>query len=181
MHTRKVSPLLVISIAGDDNDMADKSSRSFGSTGNAFESNESLTNFFNKNYPLKQNDSWTEFVIPSELLSRVMSCVRGERSKMGQLLRLKTVDKNIGNIGHNMYDVGTAAPFWTMRPNSNLTSSSKHTLQGSGQVSTALEIKSKFKPLLQRSQVSARPANWLENKAPSTGAQTHTNYQSNEW
>ena len=174
MHKRKVSPLLVISIAGDDNDMADKSSRSFGSTGNAFESNESLTNFFNKNYPLKQNDSWTEFVIPSELLSRVMSCVRGERSKMGQLLRLKTVDKNIGNIGHNMYDVGTAAPFWTMRPNSNLTSSSKHTLQGSGQVSTVKEIQLKFKRLLRRSRPSPRPSNWLDNPLPSTAKTRNT-------
>ena len=132
MHRRRVSPLLVIGIKGDDNDMADKSSRSFGSHGNAFQLNESLTDFFNKTYPLSQNNSWKEFQLPSELYSRVMSCVRGERSKMGQLLRLKKVDKNIGPIGHNMYDIGTAAPFWTMRPNSNLTSSSKPSLLGSG-------------------------------------------------
>ena len=43
---------------------------------------------------------------------------------MGQLLRLKGIDKSIGSIGANTYDIGDAAPFWTMRPNLNPTSSS---------------------------------------------------------
>ena len=108
MHRRQVSPLLVINIAGDDNDMADKSSRSFGSNGNAFKTNESLTEFFNSTYPLTQKNSWKEFVIPSKLCSRVMSCVRGERLKMGQLLRLKGIDKSIGNTGECTYNIGNA-------------------------------------------------------------------------
>ena len=174
MHRRQVSPLLVISIAGDDNDMADKSSRSFGSKGNAFKLNESLTEFFNSNYPLPQNNSWKEFVIPSELYSRVMSCVRGERSKMGQLLRLKRVDKSIGDIGANTYDIGTAAPFWTMRPNLNPTSSSRPMLQGSGQDSTAREVRLKFKPLVKRSRPSPRPSSWLDNPLPSTAKTKNT-------
>ena len=174
MHRHQVSPLLVINIAGDDNDMADKSSRSFGSNGNAFKTNESLTEFFNSTYPLTQKNSWTEFVIPSELCSRVMSCVRGERSKMGQLLRLKGIDKSIGSIGANTYDIGDAAPFWTMRPNLNPTSSSRHTLQGSGQGSTGKEVRLKFKPLVKRSRPSPRPSSWLDNPLPSTAKTRNT-------
>ena len=46
MHRQQVSPLLVIHISGDDNDMvADKSSRSFGSNGNAFDLHESFSDF----------------------------------------------------------------------------------------------------------------------------------------
>lgn len=86
MHQRQVSPLLFISIKGDKNDMVDKSSCSFGSHGNAFQLNQSLIDFFNTNYPLKQNKSLRECVIPCKLVSRAMSCVCGERLKMGQLL-----------------------------------------------------------------------------------------------
>ena len=114
MHRRQVSPLLVIHISGELNGMADKLSRSFGSTGNAFDIDESLTNFFNKSYPLPQGHSWKEFQIPSSLFSRVMSCVRGEHLKMGQLLRLKGIDKSIGPIGKSTYNSGNSAPFWTM-------------------------------------------------------------------
>ena len=169
MHRRKVCPMLVISIAGDDNDMADKSSRSFGSKGNAFKNrHQSLTNFFNSTYPLPQKHSWQEFVIPSDVFSRVMSCVRGERSKMGSLLRLNGIEKNIGHTGAPTYDIGKGAPFWTMRPNSNLTSSSKPTLLGSGLASTVKDIQLRFKRLVRRSRPSQRPSNWLDNPLPST-------------
>ena len=167
--------MLVISIAGDDNDMADKSSRSFGSKGNAFKNrHQSLTNFFNSTYPLPQKHSWQEFVIPSDVFSQVMSCVRGERSKMGSLLRLSGIDKNIGHIGAPMYDTGKGAPFWTMRPNSKQTSSSLPLLQGSGRATTATEIKLKFKPLQKRSRPSPRPLSWLANPLPSTGRTKNT-------
>ena len=169
MHRRQVSPLLVIHISGDENDMADKSSRSFGSNGNAFEIDETLTDFFNKTYPLQQNDSWKEFKVPSVLFSRVMSCVRGERLKMGQLLRLKGIDKSIGNTGECTYNIGNAAPFWTMRPNLKPTSSSKHLLLGSGLASTGKAIRLKFKRLVKRSRPSPRPASWLDNPLPYTG------------
>ena len=169
MHRRQVSPLLVIHISGDENDMADKSSRSFGSAGNAFNLTETLTEFFNNTYPLPQNDSWQEFKVPSELFSRVMSCVRGERLKMGQLLRLKGIDRSIGDIGKPTYNIGTAAPFWTMRPNLKQTSSSEPLLLGSGQVSTAKAIRLKFKALVKRSRPSPRPSSWLDNPLPSTG------------
>ena len=181
MHMRRASPLLSIGIRGDDNDMSDVSSRSFKDGKFFINANTSLQSYFDTNFPLPQRKCWQEFKVPSELVSRVMSCVRGETLNMGSLLRLKQTAKNIGNIGASTQKRGASTLSSNMRPNLDATSSSQPLLLGSGQVSTALEIKSKFKPSLQRSQVSARPANWLENTAPSTGAQTHTNYQSNEW
>ena len=71
-------------LAGD-NDMADISSRSF-KKGYALKTNQSLTSHFNKKFPLPQNKSWQEFLISSDISSRVISCVRGEPSTLGSLL-----------------------------------------------------------------------------------------------
>ena len=75
----------MIYISGDENDMSDKLFWSFGSKGNAFDIDESLTDFSNKNYPLQQNNSCKEFKVPSKLFSWVMSCICGECLIMGQL------------------------------------------------------------------------------------------------
>ena len=147
--------------------MADISSRSF-KHGEAFSSSAPLTHLFNKKISLPQKCSWREFQIPSEIYWRVMSCIRGEPSKMGQLLRLKGIDKNIGATGASTQNSGSAAPFWTMRPNWNESSYSQPLLSGSGQAFTAEETKSRFRPLLNRSRPSPRPSNWLEKLARST-------------
>ena len=181
MHKRRVSPLLSIGINGDDNGMSDVSSRSFKDGKFFIAADSSLQSYFNKNFPLPQKKCWQEYKVPSELVSRVMSCVRGETLSLGSLLRLKGTATNIGSIGACTRKRGVSTPSSNKRPNLDATSSSQLLLLGSGQVSTALEIRSKFKPLLQRSQVSARPANWLENKAHSTEPQTHTSSQSNVW
>eukprot|EP00957_Ditylum_brightwellii_P131226 10008666-Ditylum_brightwellii.AAC.1 len=55
-----------------------------------------------------------------------------------------------------------------MPPTLSVASSCQPLLHGSGQSSMAEEIKSKFHLLQKRLQPSARPSNWLANKAPST-------------
>ena len=167
MHKRMTSPSLVIGVKGDDNGMADVSSRSF-KQGHAFHTHASLTDYFNYEFPLPQNHSWQEFQVPSELFSRVISCVRGEASSMGSLLRLKGIDENIGCIGKDIATCGKKAQFWTMRPTLNASSSSQPLLHGSGQVSTVEAAKLRFKPLQKRSRPSPRPLNWQENQARST-------------
>ncbi len=167
MHKRQTSPSLVIGVKGDDNGMADVASRSF-KRGHAFHNHASLTDCFNSAFPLPQNRSWKEFQIPSELFSRVISCVRGEASSMGSLLRLKGIGKNTGSTGKSIAAPGKRAQFWTMRPTLNASSSLQPLLHGSGQVSTVEAAKLRFKPLQKRSRPSPRPSNWQENQARST-------------
>jgi hypothetical protein len=51
---------------------------------------------------------------------------------------------------------------------------------GAGQVTTAMDIKSKFKESLKRLRPSARPSKWLDKKNQSIEAQTHTTSKSND-
>ena len=173
MHIRQSSPSLVIGVKGDDNGMADVASRSF-KKGHAFHSHASLTDYFNHSFPLPQNRSWQEFHLPSELCSRVISCVRGEASSMGSLLRLKGIAKNTGATGKPIVPSGREAQYWTMRPTLNASSSSQPLLQGSGLGSTVEAAKLRFKPLQKRSRPSPRPSSWQENKARSTEATKST-------
>ncbi len=168
LHKRQSSPSLTIGVRGDDNGMADVASRSF-KKGHAFHQHATLTDYFNSTFPLPQKRSWQEFLVPPELFSRVMSCVRGEASSMGSLLRLKGIDKNIGVTGKIIAQSGKKVPCWTMRPTLNASSSSQPLLHGSGQVATVEAAKLRFKPLLKRSRPSPRPSNWRENPARSTG------------
>ena len=168
MHRRRAAPLLTQNISGEDNKMADVTSRSF-KCGAAFDSSSlSLSHFFNKTFPLPQQQSWTEFRLPPDITSRVISCVRGEVSTLGSLLRLKKIDKNTGNTGAHTPNFVASTHFSKLRPNLKLTSSSQALLHGSGRVSTAKAVESKFTPSMTRSRPSPRPSNWLENPAPST-------------
>ena len=179
MHRRRTAPLLTIGIAGLDNDMADISSRSF-KKGYALKPNISLQSHFNSKFPLPQNKSWQEFHIPSDISSRVISCVRGDTSTLGSLLRLRKIDKNTGNTGAHMHT--SAARIHSLRKQTSWkpTSSSLVLLQGSGQATTVKEMKSKFTQSLMRSRPSPRPSSWLENPAPSTKPTKSTTFQSND-
>eukprot|EP00957_Ditylum_brightwellii_P159873 12169731-Ditylum_brightwellii.AAC.2 len=65
----------------------------------------------------------------------------------------------------------------TTPPNLSVASSCQPLLHRSGRASTAEEIKSKFHLLWKRLQPSARPSNWLANKAPSTARMKNTSSQ----
>ena len=174
----KTSSLTTLNIPGTENEMADVSSRAF-KQGEYFQKNLSLSNFFNKKFPLPQDNSWVELKIPSKLISRVISCVRGEQLTMESLLRLPKLGKNIGTTGKLMWANGnkTASSKTTQKLNEEL--SSQHLLRGCGQASTAAELKSKFQQSRKHSRPSQRPPNWQENRAPFTNTKKTTSYQSN--
>ena len=179
MHRRRAAPLLTQNIAGEDNEMADVTSRSFKS-GAAFDKSAlSLSQFFNSTFPLPQQQSWTEFLLPLDITSRVISCVRGEVSTLGSLLRLKKIDRNTGNTGAHMPNFVASTPFSKLRPRVRSTSSSPALLHGSGRVSTAKAVESRFTPSTTRSRPSPRPSNWLVNPAPSTKRKGFTPSHSN--
>ncbi len=175
MHKRRASSVLTEHYSGEYNGMADCTSRSF-KDGTAFSlNNKSLTDFFNEKFPLPQSESWRELVLPPELTSRVISCVRSETFNVGSLLRLPRIDKNTGNTGAHMYETLIATtPSFKLRPKLKTSSWRSGLLNGSGQEVMASEIKSKFQPSVSRWRPSARPSNWLDNKVPSTKLHKNT-------
>ena len=179
MYMRKAAPAMTIGVAGIENDMADVASRSF-KDGGAFIKHMPLLTYFQKNFPLPQGKSWKEFHVPSDLLSRVISCVRGEALPMASLLRLKKAEVSIGNTGAPMPNSAVLRQISKARQVKKSTSSSQVLLHGSGRVTTDAEIKSKFLPSLKRSRPSARPSSWVQNRLRSTEPTTSTTSPSND-
>jgi hypothetical protein len=172
------SSLTTLNIPGTENEMADVSSRAFRQ-GTSFKNFTSLSTFFNNKFPLPQNNSWKELKIPSKILSRVMSCVRGEQLTMESLLKLPNLDKNTGSTGKHMPPSGNKMSSSKTTPNSNVASFSPHLLHGSGLASTAAELKLKFQQSRRRSRPYPRPQNWQDNKVLSTSMTKSTSFRSN--
>ena len=180
IHARQASSLTPLNIAGDDNTMADIVSRAF-KNGQYFDASKNLTSYFNHNFPLSQKKSWTEFHLPKELVSRVISCLRGELLPMASLLRLPKVTANTGSTGQNMPQSVALTHSSEKHPPLKETLPSLPSLQGSGQELTERELRSKFQVSRMRSHPSPRPSNWLENQARCTERKTSTTSPSNEW
>ena len=169
----KTSSLTTLNIPGVENKMADLSSRMF-KQGDSFNEKNYLSNFFNKTFPLPQQSSWNELKIPQKLISRVISCVRGEQLTMESLLRLPKLGKNIGTTGKPTWANGTKIASLKIPQNLKEASSSQHLLRGCGQASTAEELRSKFQRSRKRLRPSPRPQNWQENRAPYINTKTRT-------
>ena len=89
---------MATNIAGINNIMADIASRAFGE-GKFFAANENLIDYFNTHFPLQQNESWQRFHLPTEWISRVMLCLRGEQLPMESLRRLRKTGNNTLDTG----------------------------------------------------------------------------------
>ena len=179
IHARAASSITPLNIAGDDNTMADIVSRAF-KNGQYFNASKNLTNYFNVHFPLPQEKSWKEFQIPKELVSRVISCLRGELLPMASLLRLPKIAANTGTTGRNMRPSAESTHSSQKFLKSKEISYSQPSLQGSGQALTAEELRSKFRESRMRSHPSPRPSNWLENQVPYTVRKTSTISPSND-
>ena len=171
------APLLVISIAGLDNDMADVASR-YSSDKKLQHRSPSLHDYFNSFFP--QTDSWEAFHFPQKLTSLVMSSLLGTRLTLESWRRLPGLAKSTGSTGLVTQKASASTRYSNTPILSSETSSSQLSLRGSGQVTTDAEMKSEFQASLKRFRPSARPSNWLATKAPSTGPQTSTTSPSND-
>ena len=178
-RTRRTSSLLPISIPGEENDMADISSRAF-KDGKFFKANNNLIPYFNSHFPLPQKTSWREFKIPTKLSSRVISCLLGEQLQMESLVRLPKLGTNTGLIGAPMPPNAAQTHTSTEKPSSPKPSSLPDTLQGSGQALSVAELKSKFRASRKRLRPSPRPWRWLDNRVPSTKRRMNTSYHSRD-
>ena len=86
MHQTKCSSIVPHHIAGEDNIIADIISHAF-KHGKFFELSHDVVSYFNKRFPVVQNESWHEFHVPNDLLSSVTACLRGKLLPMASLLR----------------------------------------------------------------------------------------------
>ena len=84
----KSAPLLIISIKGILNKMADVASR-FESDKNLQQKAPTLTAYFNKFFP--QQNSWTRYHLPPTLISLMTSSLQGKRSGLESWRRLPVI------------------------------------------------------------------------------------------
>jgi hypothetical protein len=179
IHARQASSLLPVYIAGTDNKMADIVSRAFKS-GKFFMANTNLVCYFNENFKLQQNASWTEFQIPSGLTSRVISCLQDEQLHMELLLKLPVIVRNTGVTGATIPHCLAAIPSSLTHLQSTSTTSTQDLQQMSVRVCTVEDIKSEFQRSRMLSCPLIRPSNWQENKLPCTGRRKSTPSRSSD-
>ena len=144
----RASPLLTISIAGKDNDMADAASRWFKDD-TKYETDLPDTVFlprFNAAFPLPQGASWKRFHFSSKIITRVISELVGPPLNMASWMQITKRGGSFGKTGVAMSSLSTPAPTSTTNeptPSSYLWGS----LKGSGEVTTVEERLSEFSRL----------------------------------
>ena len=100
------SPLTPLHISGEENNMTDIPSCSFGSNISWFCKNYTdLLNFFNKNFPLPNQASWTVFRPSKSVSMKVVSVLRMQHFEMGEWLQLKKSGKHVGKTGGPLSDL----------------------------------------------------------------------------
>ena len=173
LHQAGCSSMVPHHIAGNDNLMADAISRAF-KKGKFFEVAHNLVAFFNKSFPLAQNASWNECVVPTELVSCVIACLHGRLLPMASLLRQTQPGKSTGDTGQPLRAQQGSTHYSQTSLPLNVTSSQEHLLLGSGQGVSETEIRSRLLELQTPLPPSQRPSSWLDNPAPSTGRTRNT-------
>jgi hypothetical protein len=175
-HVNRASPLTTLSIAGEENDMADIASRSFRRQP-FLSSHMSFAKTFTSLFPLPQQACWTECRLAEKLRWRVISCLRGKPLTMASWLKIPKNGKNIGTTGNNIVKPTQNIHTSLTAAQQSKLSSSRPSLHGSGRVTTVKERLSKFSLSKMPSQPFQRRSNWLDNRPQSTNQRRHTKSQ----
>jgi hypothetical protein len=155
-------PLTVASIAGKKNDMADVASRSFNSA--SITPDIPFLTHFNTRFPLPQKLSWQLVPLTPAMSSLVISTLGGKRLPLQQWMT--SFKHKIGTGGLSSaptHDVTHTSSTLKNPSNSNCLLPS---LQGSGEATTAAEVKSKLRPPKQRSVTWRKSSYWLDTPTP---------------
>eukprot|EP00986_Skeletonema_menzelii_P004917 scaffold1721_cov105-Skeletonema_menzelii.AAC.2 len=162
---RMTSPLTPQHIKGEQNSITDIPSRSFGSKPEwHFKSHMELLTFFNKRFPLPQQNSWTVFQISNRLSTKVISLLLTRHFVLDEWRRLPPIGKHIGDTGKP-----TAALWeWTLTfriPQLPTVSEQEHSqvLQHASEVASMEEdAKSKLTRHVALSRPLGRPSRWTQ-------------------
>lgn len=178
IQANEASPLISLSIAGIENEMADVASRAFGKAQahprlNYLAADDFLL-MFNSTFPLPQGNSWTMFQLNDKLSTLVISELRNIPSNLGSWLRITKNGGSIGRIGGSSPGTVEWSPGSNARQQRKRSRPSPVTLSGSGQVTSAEATKSGLKRFKSRFAPSARPANWKGSQTQSTEAKEST-------
>ena len=100
INAQRSCPPTTLHIVGDQNSMTDISLDCFGSKQNwHFKTEADLLIFFNLNFPLPNQNSWTVSQPTSEIATRVISTLGITHFKLVEWRRLPIVTQNIWTIG----------------------------------------------------------------------------------
>ena len=128
-----------------------------------------MLSYFNTKF--KQTVSWEQFHFPQKLTSLMMSSLLGMRLTLESWRRLTGLVKSTGVTTQRV----SALTLYSKKPLLlSETSSLQRSLLGSGQATTAQDVKSKFSPSLKRYRPSARQSNWLDTEEPFIEPQVST-------
>jgi hypothetical protein len=85
MKQLRVSPLTPLHVPGEENDMTDIPSRSFGSVAKWFcKTDEDLLTLFNSSFPLPDQNTWTVYRPSREIVSRICSVLQMQVLEMDE-------------------------------------------------------------------------------------------------
>ena len=158
-RTRRMCLPAALSVAGDDNKMADVASRSFNAASGYLFSDAELLTHFAANFPL-QNRSWRVVTLPHEDILKVVSTLRGKRLTMAQWM---TPDAgSTGRTGADSAHAGECPRTSQGSPKQCKPTSSAPLLSGSAKATTDEATKSLLKLSTKLSAPLGRPSNWLE-------------------
>jgi hypothetical protein len=154
----RAGPLTVASISGKTNDMADVASRSFNTA--SLVPNAAFLTHFNTRFPLPQQLSWQLVPLMHEMSSLVISTLVGKRLPLQQWMT--KCKQKIGTTGLSSAPTLDATHTSSTRINPSNSNSSLPLLQGSGEATTAADVRSKLKHPKQRSVTWRKPSCWLD-------------------
>jgi hypothetical protein len=155
-------PLTVASIPGKQNDMADVASRSFN-TDTLIPDAPFLTHF-NTRFPLPQDLSWKLVHLTPEMTSLVTSTLGGRRLPLQQWMT--SFRRRTGHDGSNSARMRDVTPTSSTRISPSNSSCFLPSLHGSGEATTAADVRSKLKPPKQRSVTWRKHSSWQDIPTP---------------
>ena len=120
LQLRKASPLTTLHVAGEQNQMTDIPSRSFGSNPKwACNTDTAFASLYNSMFPLPSQSSWNVFRFSSVVVTRITSILLMQPSTMDEWRHLPRLGRCIGPLGPSSSHLWTWTHTYRASPTSN--------------------------------------------------------------
>ena len=160
MKVAQTSPILSLSVAGDDNGKSDYASRNFFLTVEGTPCLKTFTKSFNNIFTSAQDYEGKR--LPPSKAKKLISEMQSQRSSIESWLRLTSKDSSTGATGSNTAESKASVP--TSKHPQNLSSPFLRASPLGSEVDTTVrDTKSGWERFVSRYQPSPRPSLWTEN------------------